>query len=703
MLSAPDWLRLLVCRGMAPTMPSGLRKLHLKIRIQSLSGNILKSDLTVTGLDELLKAVLRSVGGDAVMTAEEHKDMIKRCHRLLGNDNAAAADERPMYERLKAAEAEAAAEYNRKPPAPKPTDYPPQNVVPGPVWEAYAPFDREKRSLNAMRRMFERLAESVCMDPPPECPIGLEPIPPEHVALFPCCTNVFDKRNKEYLGRTPAPCAARRSTPAARRGQRHRRAPTGNRPSAPRPRPRTPTPTPTPTTLEDNEDALIRTLKDKAASEKHSGSIKAVVSTIKTFLAYRPKGARILLAFACDGDERRATTRTRRTLQQELPKMDTVESVGYNKDYLGALLVVENDTNRILIINTNNTSLSLEGLDLWNAQLIIMDKLNPGYLTPANMVQAIGRIMRPQFEVYIPGSGGGGARRAPQRRQVGRVRGQVDRLPGARLRAAAGARAAAECGRAGRRAGPAEWRRGVGGAPDDAGRRPRRRSGRTRPRSGSRTWTRTITARAAAWRARARGACRVFAPHNGIQLARHPPAPVAAPKARARGDWRACGGARTTPFGATSSSASTVTSRGSSRARRTARAGANPERRRLRYARQSPRLGARRPSAPRVGLCAAARADRAELVQALIAAPLLVVQHSQRRGPVRRVRAALRALDGWRVRDFMSARSTPSAVCAAKAGADGRLWEGQLAFQGALHVCNGSSPGRSALFASGVH
>ena len=409
MLSAPDWLRLLVCRGMAPTMPSGLRKLHLKIRIQSLSGNILKSDLTVTGLDELLKAVLNSVGGSAVMTAEEHKDMIKRCHRLLGNDNAAAADERPMYERLKAAEREAAAEYNRKPPAPKPTDYPPQNVVPAPVWEAYAPIDREKRSLNAMRRMFERLAESVCMDPPPECPIGLEPIPPEHVALFPCCTNVFDKRNKDCLQNACPMCRAPLDAGLLVAGNAIDVL-AGKKPAAPAPAAAAADADAPPEPLEGNEDALIKTLKDKAASEKHSGSIKAVVSTIATFLAYRPKGARILLAFACDGDERRATTRTRNSLSKELPAIDSVESVGGDKDSASVRnFVVENDTNRILLINTNNRSLSLEGLDLWNAQLIIMDKLNPGLLSPANMVQAIGRIMRPQFEQYIPGASGGGA------------------------------------------------------------------------------------------------------------------------------------------------------------------------------------------------------------------------------------------------------------------------------------------------------
>ena len=154
---------------------------------------VYEQDSRVPQLDELLKTMLRNAGGDC-LTPEEHKNMIERCHRLLGNvdaQEAAAAEEdnRPMHEKLKAAEKEVSADYDSLPPEPKPQDYP-NNNIPQQVLDDYHPIMRQKRALNAMRRMFERLAESVCMDPPPECPIGLEPIPPEHVALFPAdkCT-----------------------------------------------------------------------------------------------------------------------------------------------------------------------------------------------------------------------------------------------------------------------------------------------------------------------------------------------------------------------------------------------------------------------------------------------------------------------------------------------------------------------------------
>ena len=89
----------------------------------------------------------------------------------------------------------------------------------------------------------------------------------------------------------------------------------------------------------------------------------------------------------------------------------------------------------------------------------------------------------------------------------------------------------------------------------------------------------------------------------------------------------------------------------------------------------------------------------AELDQALIAAPLGRAA-LQRRGLSVEYERHYERSDGWRVRDFMTALlDAQCRMRAAKAGADGRLWEGQLAFQGALHVCNGSSPGLSALFA----
>ena len=90
----------------------------------------------------------------------------------------------------------------------------------------------------------------------------------------------------------------------------------------------------------------------------------------------------------------------------------------------------------------------------------------------------------------------------------------------------------------------------------------------------------------------------------------------------------------------------------------------------------------------------------AELDQELIAAPLLVVQHCNGADLSVEYERHYERSDGWRVRDFMTALlDAQCRMRAAKAGADGRLWEGQLAFQGALHVCNGSSPGLSALFA----
>ena len=53
------------------------------------------------------------------------------------------------------------------------------------------------------------------------------------------------------------------------------------------------------------------------------------------------------------------------------------------------------DKPRVLLINTAHGSNSLEGLDLNDTDLVIMDKTQ-GYLQPGVLTQAIGRAMRPQ-------------------------------------------------------------------------------------------------------------------------------------------------------------------------------------------------------------------------------------------------------------------------------------------------------------------
>ena len=403
LLCAPDWLRLLMCRGMAPTMPTGLRKLHLKIRIQSMSGRLLRSDLTVTGLDDLLRAVLNGVGGQTALTVEEFADTIDRCRRMLGVVAGPSAEAAGMslHGRLSAAAGGVQVQLDQLPPPPRPVEGIPVSPE---AWDRYAPTDRKRKAFTAMKRMFEKLAESVRHDQPPVCPISDEEIPPEHVGIFPCCTNSFDNRYKSYLSNRCPMCGQALSDgllsassaidalvkPPKRRDDAAEALPC----------------------IRDDEPALIGAFESLTEDGKSfAGSIKAVVAAIEQFLRYRPTGARILLAFACDGNAGSGTAKTRQTLQAALDgRIQTIDAVTAKNDKQVSAFVTDDDSNRILLINTNDKSLSLEGLDLWNAQLIIMDKISPGELKPAAMVQAIGRIMRPQYELYVPsGSGASGS------------------------------------------------------------------------------------------------------------------------------------------------------------------------------------------------------------------------------------------------------------------------------------------------------
>ena len=83
-LTAPDWLRLLVAKGMAPTMPSGIRKSSLKVRLQSLAARVNKTDLNITSLSELLEAMLSNANTNRVLSADVRRTFLKRCRRILG-------------------------------------------------------------------------------------------------------------------------------------------------------------------------------------------------------------------------------------------------------------------------------------------------------------------------------------------------------------------------------------------------------------------------------------------------------------------------------------------------------------------------------------------------------------------------------------------------------------------------------------------
>mgnify|MGYP001178831549 CR=1 FL=1 len=378
--SVPNWLRLMMGRSMRALMPAGLRCLHLKIKIQSMSGRLLKSDLTITCLDDLLRAVLRSTGDTSSFTTEEIASLMERCKVLL------SSAETPIHTRLVAAAADATAALEKLP-----------ALAPDPTAEmqiAYRPIAHQKRINNAMKRLFDKLAQSVNHESPPICPISEEPIAPEDVAIFFCCTTPFDKRYSNYLNNNCPNCGVNLGGRLLMAS-----AAIGALTSQP------PKPPPTRPTFVGDEDALVAALHESKASTFIS-SIKAVIATVEDFLRFKPNGARILLAFACQDhwDGTHETAKTRRTLLDAVPSLRSVDAVTSKGHDAVSRFVTPSDENRALVINTSCSSVSLEGLDLWNADLIVLDKCGAGrYLRTETIVQAIGRVLRPQYEPYVPG------------------------------------------------------------------------------------------------------------------------------------------------------------------------------------------------------------------------------------------------------------------------------------------------------------
>ena len=406
MLSLPDWLRFMVGKGMADVMPSGLKRIGLKIRVQSLSGRLLKSDLTITGIDALLKMVLTNVGGDTVLDPQERDALREKCQCILGTSTApdpnATETEGTIYERLRTAEASVKKQMTDLPQKPAPQQ-PPVRLTSAEE-EYWIGIEDKRRAYNSTMRMFAALADSMSPDQPAECPITLDEIPPEHAAIFPCCTNIFDGRHRHRLGKN-CPMCNQELLDGILSAQQAVTAIGGEAPPAPKEAAKDATPE---ECIVDDEPKLIEALESLSSEDKaFSGSIKAVVETIRTFLRYKPKGVRILLAFACEGNENQATRQTRTTLSAALPGLlDSIEAITAKAVVTIKAFVTEDDSNRVLLINTNDRSLSLEGLDLWTAQLIILDKMGSHALKPATVVQAIGRIMRPQFQSYCPSGTG---------------------------------------------------------------------------------------------------------------------------------------------------------------------------------------------------------------------------------------------------------------------------------------------------------
>jgi hypothetical protein len=333
------------------------------------------------------------------------KQFTEQCRRILGVDDGGGAESgTTIHERLTSAMAETQEALKAIPPQPTRDHHQHYTDAENQAWrlqvDAYADFDREKRVLTVMIRMFKNLADAVCIDPPPECPITLDEIPPEHVGIFPCCTNLFDIRSRDKLG---SRCPMCREPISGGILNVSNAVSAITKPSEPPPDKAAGPSTPAMPASEmlGNEPALIERLQGLENGKPLTMSSKAVAAVIKEYLAFQPRGARILLAFATwyvDGNESGPTRRLRELLKQDVPELTSVDVI-HRKDRSSVnRFTTADDSNRVLFVNTNDDSSSLEGLDLWNTGMVLIDRLAPGRLTADKIVQTVGRAMRPQLK-----------------------------------------------------------------------------------------------------------------------------------------------------------------------------------------------------------------------------------------------------------------------------------------------------------------
>ena len=278
-------------------------------------------------------------------------------------------------------------------------------------WDGHEERERVRKkrlAFGATTRLFGALAEAIDPANRATCPISLDEIPPEHCGVLWCCSACYDVRYRRYFKDRCPLCKQKFASSVLMATQAIAAIdPVGDvaaaidaidaadaAPNAPR--------------TEGDEAALREAFAALSATDRvFSGSMKAVVAAIDAFLRFKPKGARILLAFPCEGnrEEHKTTMKTRETLRTSLAgRAHSIESIGASPSKTKATVerfLSDEPTNQIILINTNDRdhSRSVEGLDLHTTDIALLkqDELTQS----STYVQTIGRMIRPQFRTYV--------------------------------------------------------------------------------------------------------------------------------------------------------------------------------------------------------------------------------------------------------------------------------------------------------------
>ena len=390
--SSPAWLRRMVGDSMAPLMPAGIQRIALNVRVQSLAGLAKASDLLITTPESLIQKLLDN-GGSSGLVGTERKELVQRCVSMLSYDEGGAS----VHSKLTHALASTKSDLSAVPPdtRPDPDAFVRQQLTQE-QHQLNSDLQRTRSAHKTMIRLFERLLEAVSSDPRPQCPVTLEDIPIERTCILTCCGVVVDALIVPQLTNQRCPTCRKPLNDGVLRVSQAVDV-LQNAPSlAPKP---AAAPAPAPAWVPTGDaDALIAAYKSNAGLSCKS-SMDAVTTALLLALQWKPRGLRVLLCFNISDysdDDHGRTAQTRRVLMESVKGLTSVDAIRRRSSDL-VLYKADDETNRVMLINTGHGSSSVAGLDLGNTHLVLFDNMaQRGSVSAASVVQAIGRAMRPQ-------------------------------------------------------------------------------------------------------------------------------------------------------------------------------------------------------------------------------------------------------------------------------------------------------------------
>ena len=403
MLSVPSWLRLAVAYSLAPVMPQGLLKISMRVHVATLSARINQTDMIISSTDELIKGLVMRIFPSS-LDPSERTAIEARCRAILHRTDRSVS----IAASLASAIEQTKKDRKELPKPPKPSYSNPETgqlEFSADERRLMNDLERQDRALATMERLFRQLHEGIAGYPPPECPVTFDPIPAEHVCLCPQCAMILDHRILSKLGWKCPGCRTKWNEGVVSATQ-VASVMTEGPPKPDEDEEANDELTPE-LNGEGDTDALIRAYQD-AGKTKCGSSLDAVVRSIQIAMRYKPKGMRILLCCSVYGNarytndqarqEEENTAKTREFILKAVPALDSALTIGRKGSRALHSYQQNDDTNRLLIIDTAHGSTTMAGLDLQNTDLLLFDRLAFGERTvdTPKLVQSIGRIMRAQ-------------------------------------------------------------------------------------------------------------------------------------------------------------------------------------------------------------------------------------------------------------------------------------------------------------------